>query len=168
MRKNPPETPYTMAEVTEMDTELSVMVWNDLVRELHHSISCLPRLLKCIYLFIHINTPAPSSSTMHISLCRRNQLSDHSVLNPILCWIHIFMCKKYWASLSESEIKRKIFYKEYVYVYHFTTYDIKTYSFRYCKIATDNTKRWYIILTVRKIEVSSNDIEKVGEKRKKN
>ena len=26
MRKKPPETPYTMAEVREMDTELSVMM----------------------------------------------------------------------------------------------------------------------------------------------
>ena len=63
MRKNPPETPYTMAEVTEMETELSFMMWSlslSLSLSWHHIVSGCPSPLPSeIYLDLStLNTPS--------------------------------------------------------------------------------------------------------------
>ena len=55
IRKNPPETPYTMAEVTEMETELSFMMCRG---QLCHTIPLLSRLK---YFYIFIKTPSQSA-----------------------------------------------------------------------------------------------------------
>ena len=63
---------------------------------------------------------------------------------------------------SFNEIKYIFLSREYVCDY--SNYYIEMYPFKDCKIATDKTKKWYIILilTAMKMKVSSNIIEKVG------